>query len=479
MILILFNTVVESYWKCFNELNFMILKHNHDNDKHLINIKHFKCSRPLLIFLSKFNSSLYQPPKQLLIKDINHRFIYRNLWQKFINKYWQETIFISKPSLLSENYINKLKKSGLSVYTNNDYKNFLIDFSKALLNGKVQVSIDNSNMDTSIFIYANDIYLKYIWRKGLSFPFNNFIKTQQNRYKLPIANNKYIKYNSLPIFAIANQDNQLIMAESSERILSQKNNLSLFSNNFNLSLFKEMSSKKVYTGLLFINPEDASEYKEYIISQYYNSSRINNITSFVGQLNLYYQLLYASLSNTEFKLIPDLKEVSELIYKYRYYKNIFFSREQKYGKNYFKGQPIYIIKPISAVNKKTKEKHSLDYFYYINKNHKISKYQAIFLNYKTAIYAWDKFKIENCNYKLPKKPLLYVYNLEEFLKNYKKNDTNIIFVPSSDTYKFIKKNIQLKKINSINKILINNTLYLKNFITKAIWSLTSKHPTNW
>nr|QCI05636.1 hypothetical protein [Cryptopleura ramosa] len=461
MILILFNAVVENYCKRFDEFN-------------VINIKHFKYHRSILIFLSKITNSLSESNRPLLIKRNKYQLINRNLLQKLVNKYWQETIFISKPNVLSDNYINKLKTNGLSIYGSNDYKNFLLEFSKALLNGKVQVCMNNNVIDSSIFIYNNDIHFKYIWKKGFNVSSNYLLNKQKIVKKISLLSNTYIRNSILPIFAITNQYNQLVMFESADKRSLQKNNFSELS-----MFFNKIYSKKIYTGLLFINPEDASEYQEYISSKYNYSTRSNYIQAFIGQLNLYYKLVYSSIYNTEFRLIPDLKEVSELIYRYQYYKNIYFDQNQKYGKNYFQGQPLYSIKSILATNKNNKTKVLINYSYNIKNKYNINKYQAIFLNYKTALLAWNQFKEENSHYNLPNKPLLHISNLENFLNKHNKDDTNIIFVPSFDTYKFIKNHMKFKKTNNINKIFIRNTLSFKNFMTRALWSLTSRQPINW
>lgn len=474
MILILFNTVVENYCKRSNELNFMMLKLNNITDSNFINIKHFKYHKSILIFLSKINSSLYQSTKPLLIKRQKYKFMQRNLLQKFINKYWQETIFISKSNLLFDNYSNQLNINGLSIYSSNDYKNFLLKFSKALLNGQIQVSMKNNIRGASLLIYDNDIYCKYIWKKRFNLSFNHFSNKQKIRKNKLLLNNSSLKNSILPIFAITNQFNQLVMFESSNKIFLQKSNFNLLSN-----FFYNICFKKIYTGLLFINPEDAAEYKQYISSKYYDSTRSTYIKSFIGQLNLYYKLVYSAIYNTEFRLIPDLKEVSDLIYKYQYYKNTFFDKNQRYGKNYFQGQPVYIIKPVLSVNKNTKTKVVIYYSYKIKQNHNEKQYKAIFLNYRTAILAWNQFKENNSYYDLPNKPLLYISNLEDFLKINNKDNKNIMFVPSFDTYKFIKNHIKINNTNNIKKILSQNILYINNFIKRAMWSLTSRQPVNW
>lgn len=464
MILILFNTVIENYLKCLNELNFIIFKlnNNSNNNKHFIS-----------------NNSIHESSKPLFIQQTDYQFIHRNLFQKFINKYWQETIFISKSSLLSESYINKLKTTGLSIYKNNDYKNFLVELSKALLNGKLQISIDDNKTNSDLFKYDNHIYMKYIWRKGLNLSFTNLRHKQAKIDKLDIVSSNKITHHSLPIFAITNESNELIMAESSEEILFHKSFIALCLNWFKISLFQNVSDKKKYMGLLFINPEDANEYRQDILYKYSTSSRNSDIKYFIGYLKLYYQLLHASIYNTEFHLIPDLKEVSDLIYKYQHYSHLYFDKSQKYGKNHFQGQPIYLIKSVLAVNKNTQQKDLVNYSYNIKYDSNIQEYQAVFLNYKTALFGWNQFRELHLNYKLPTKPSLYISNLEEFLNNYKTSNKNIIFVPSSDTYQFITQHIKLNKTNKINQLFIQNISYIKNSMIRAMWSLTSRQPTNW
>nr|YP_009332742.1 hypothetical protein [Membranoptera weeksiae]AHZ94754.1 hypothetical protein [Membranoptera weeksiae] len=443
-----------------------------------------------LIFIAKSNKNLYVSSSKLLNlnKYVESKFISRNFWNKFINQYWQETIFISTTNTLSENYINKLKTNGLSIYKENDYKHFLFSFSKDLINGKIHVSLEKDynreEANIPLVIYKKNKYIKYIWRKGINWHIsclyfkylsikNKFLK------KIPLIDFTNINVNSLPIFTISNQNNKLIMAESADQILIEKHFLQLIYNWYNVISLKNIYLKKLYTGLLFINPEDALEYKDYITYKYLQSSQNNPLKFFIGQFNLYYKLLYSTASSKEFRLIPDLKEVSDFVYKYQYYKNIYCDKQQKYGKNYFQGQPIYIIEPlfIKNINKQKK----IDYFYTFKENNKIINYKAIFLNYETALIAWNKFKAEYSHYKLPKKPCIYVSNLENFIKIYNKTNKNFhfIFVPSPQTYNFIKSQKQFQDKSDLKHMLIDKSLYLKSLCQRFIWSLTSRQPINW
>nr|YP_009397199.1 hypothetical protein [Thuretia quercifolia]ARW66385.1 hypothetical protein [Thuretia quercifolia] len=491
--MILLHTILQNYYKHFNYLESLPFSCN-EKYKHK-NFNHFHKKKLILSFISNLDICSNKPSDTLLNSNFNYKFVSRSFWNKIINQYWKETIFISNSNSFSETYINKLKSSGLSVYNGRDYKNFLIAFSKALFNGQVQVlmnkDIDSYNNSVLYMNSNNNKYIKYVWKKGLNWHISCLyfhyisLKNKLLNDNLVFQSNK-IKANSLPIFAITNDYNQLIMAESSDQVSHNKNqNLFHSLHQFNgFFLSKRNNEKKIYTGLLFINPEDAFEYKEYIKSKNINSSRDHSLKFFIGQINLYRYLLNYSKNQSEFRLVPDLKEVSNLVNLYQYYKNINFDENQKYGKNHFQGQPIYIIKPFIIKNINTNKKSFINYSYNLKENHLSAEYEAIFLNYNTAICAWNKFKSNHSYYKLPNKPLIYVSNLENFLKkyqqNYKKNQ--FIFIPSSKTYHFVKDETMKKKYQQKyywQYFFSGKNVYIKTVLKRFIWSLTSRQPTNW
>nr|QCI04589.1 hypothetical protein [Apoglossum ruscifolium] len=482
--MILLHTIFENYCKHFNELDYTFFKSNARYKKNFINLSHLNQHKPIAI--SKLYNYIHKSSNKFLQNYSDYKFISRNFWNEFINQYWQETIFISNSNYLSESYINKLKNKNLSIYKKNDYKNFLSEFSRDLINGKIPIEF-NSNINSrqkvtsSLITYNNNTYVKFIWKKGINWyivglylKYLSIVKQILNPIK--ILNFKRIELNSLPIFAISNQYNQIIMSESADQLILQKDLWHSLYNWYNAFLVK-----KIYTGLLFINPKDALEYKEYIISKYLKANYSNNLKFFIGHLNFYYKLLYSSKKNTEFRLIPDLKEISDLLSKYQYYKNINFDKQQRYGNNYFQGQPIYIIKPILVKNKNTNKKDYINYFYNMPKRNAFIKCKAIFLNYDTAITAWNKFKLEHSYYKLPKKPFIHVSNLEYFLKisNDYDKDNYFVFIPSIQTYNFIKKDKQVKDMNLVKYFCINKSIYIKSLFKRIVWSLSSRQPVNW
>nr|YP_010619052.1 hypothetical protein orf479 [Pterosiphonia complanata]WAX03065.1 hypothetical protein orf479 [Pterosiphonia complanata] len=431
------------------------------------------------VMISKTDSSNQKVSYNLFNQEIkNNKLLSRNLWQKLINKYLQETIFISSVNTLSNSYIVKLKASGLSVYKSNEYKDFLYRFSKEILDRKVDVTINNlNNVNNLIPLQKNNIYLKYKWFKLFNFRKFTFFNGNQNLLNVFISKTSKLLNFSLPLFIVINSNKEIIVSESTDQ-------LSKFRIFFNICSYFTKSNKyqkNLYTGLLFVNPQDAIEYRDYIKTDF--SSYSNNIQVVPANMQIYYKLMGLKNSNIEFRLIPDLTEISNLVGKYKKYKNVSFHINQKYSHNSFQGQPVYLIESLYVRKKLSNYTKNLDYLYVIKKNRVNFKYQAVFLNYNTLMGAWRKFKQENIDYDLPYIPKVSVSNLESFIqeKNYKKNYSNIIFLPSLQTYNFIDKysNISLKHQQELKYWLLNKSIYLKTFVCRVFWSLTSRQPTNW
>ena len=405
----------------------------------------------------------------------------------FINKYWQETIFISKSNALSDKYISQLKSDGVPVY-GNQYKKFLFDFSKALVKGRISTYLNESE-NTAV---SHNTDIKYIWRKGLNLFSTDkkksiFLNQSKNRYldKSQVSLIKRLKNSKLPIFTITNNLNQIIVAEPADELIYRDSITDFLYQWYCNKFLYLIDTRPNYEGLFFVNSNDALEYKEYIKHKYTNYNLNNsqeklNIVS--SSLDTYYKLAYTSHARVKFHLVPDLEELGELIYNYQYYKNIKFHKKQKYGKFYFQGQPIYVIQSIYCKNKNSKMIDLVKYNYIINEGNKQEKYKTIFMNYDVALIAWKQFIDNHKQYKLPDKPQILVYNLEDFLKIEKNNiDTdksNILFVPSRESYKFIKLVKNQKKNSTIVYRAFSQFLYFKIVAKRLIWSLTSKQPIN-
>nr|QCI08666.1 hypothetical protein [Sphondylothamnion multifidum] len=476
----------ESYYKDFSPFHSIVDIKSSIQINRCISSKNFR-SR----FISKLilNKEILFVSKNLQSPTKNHKFMSRNFWQKFINKYWQETIYLSISSNESEIYINKLRSNGLSVYKANEYKHFLTEFNKALISGNILVSLNNVTSN-NIRLLNNKTYLKYIWHKKLYLSFS-YLRNLKNIFTISrhlASQRNKVTYNSLPLFNIINDSNRIIIAESGEQALLNNNLLILLIQHYKNIFLASPKNKKIYTSLFFVNAEDAKEYKRHIENKYLKSSRSNYLKLFISPLYFYYNLLNLSSQNIDFHIIPDLQEISNLVYKYQYYRNIIFFKDQKYGKNYFKGQPIYLIEPVTAKHKFLKEKKLINYSYTNNLKITLKNYKAAFLNYDTAKLAWKKFQEKYHDYILPSEPILQVYNLEDYLGLYisdssnisKKHqaDSNVILVPSLETYMFIRNNLIAKNKYMFKEALKGHLLFIKQLVKRIVWSLTSRQPIN-
>nr|YP_010170932.1 hypothetical protein K8K75_pgp134 [Chondria tumulosa]QSD57073.1 hypothetical protein [Chondria tumulosa] len=470
----LFNPVLDYCYKYDLSLNFR-LTDTRNSSKKFFNLIYLKYNKP-------FN--LVALNKQFIVNQLNQKFfktnqsksiIKRNFWQKLINKYWQETIFISSSNSILENYSNKLKSSGFSVYEGNDYKHFLVQFSKDLLDRKICISSDNLNYNNiSNLVTKKNFYVKYKWLKFYN-PKILLLKFQSSRFDNKNLYNLSDK--SLPIFVLINSNKQLVLAESSDQLCTRQ----MFLKFYNKLTHRSLIAKKLYTGLFFVNPHDAMEYQNYINTRYSNSTRNIKVKIVATTLDFYFNTLITSKNQIEFRLVPDLKEINNFIYRYRKYKNLVFDSSQKHGYNYFQGQPIYVIKPIQLrVNKNSKK---LQYFFsFLKEENNNRKYSTVFLNYQTAFNAWQAYKeVLNCN--LPTSPNLYVSNLETFVQtsNYIKNQDRFIFLPSLESFNFTKKYLKnnLSNSNNVSQSLQKQCLFLKGLLYRALWSLTTRQPNIW
>lgn len=444
-----------------------------------------------ILFLAKNNTKQVLNDNYLMHDKIGSQMFNKSFLGHFINKYWKETIFISLPDSSMQARIDQMRGNKLSLYSS-EYKNLLLAFSKALINRRIKVLIRaDQNL---MYIQRNKFYFEnkiseVIWKKGFNIVELKDIWTSIIwQIKLLLPNTKQIKAiklvnnKPLPLFAVLNDFNQIILAEPSNKMLASNTFIDYIFQVYKKIIVSKHNINDKYLALFFINPKDAMEYSESIY-QKYNSITSQSLKLFPTKLDLYYKLLNLNNRKTDFRLIPDLKEVNQLINKYQYYKNISFQAEQKYGRDFFQGQPIYRIKPIIAINKKSKQKFLLNYSYNILSNSKEVEYEAVFLNYNTALHAWLKFKKQMNNYNLPSKPKLDVYNLESFIKTFEPdkrfNQNKIIFIPSHESYRYIKSNIKLTSELNIFEKCVNKYVYIKVITQRILWSLTSRQPIKW
>nr|UAD85559.1 hypothetical protein [Gracilaria edulis] len=405
----------------------------------------------------------------------NQPFVTRTIVGRLINKYWQEKIFLSVRNIQSEKYINQLKLEGILIYKT-EQKKFLLDFSKALLSGRIETCLSSTKLTSS-----NKNYVSYIWRKGFNFSVpKSFSLFSPNILLLSKKQASFLKIlyqQPFPIFTVTNNLNQIILADSSENTKSNLKTADRIYKWYYTNFIIDRKVPSIYYGLFFINPSDAQEYINYIKKLYNFSDTQNQLNIFSSSLSAYYKLTHINLQSIQIRLIPDIEELGKLIYKYKYYQNIQFHKNQKHSRNSFQGQPIYTIQPFFAYNKKLKKIKLLNYTYN-NKND-----QIVFTNYSTLLKAWQKFKCQNSDYRLLNRPKVLVYNLEDLISTYDFNDKiqkkNIFFIPSKESYEFIKNHKYIGNNHKIKQIFSNKLLDFQSMVQRLIWSFTSRQPVRW
>nr|AYR06311.1 hypothetical protein [Renouxia sp.] len=434
-----------------------------------INNRHFICFATNLDLTGKSVEEL-----------ANTQLVPNNFFRNFFNSCWQQEVFLSAPTAISEKYASRLKSQNI-VSGKTYQKHFIHQFGKALITGRISASITKSSSDTSLLSISPCV--KYIWRKGINIKIPTNFKSIISNITNNIGQNKASKHflsklnlHKLPLFVLINDFGQMIITEPPDELNFNKTIPDLLYHWYDNSILHQSSNKPVYEGWFFVNSQEAEEYCEYVKQRYPLSQSYKNLRVFASNLETFYKLSRKGYKKVHFHLVPDLSEVGKLVTKYKNYNNIKFSEKQNRGKDYFQGQPIYLIQ--DGYDKD--ENEPIKYYYRSSQYGKTTQYQAIFTNYQTAIKAWKVFIKHTPYHKLSGKPNLIVYNLEDFLKDQENIISStrypFLFVPSENVYRFIKVD---PSHNTKNMLLSMGISYTKLWIQRIFWSLTSRQPYNW
>ena len=177
----------------------------------------------------------------------------------------------------------------------------------------------------------NNTYTKYIWKKGFNFSWpskNSYFVSLFTKKFVSNSSNRLIKnlsINRLPVFTVMNNLNQIILSESSNEILVSRSFIDCLYNMYSKYFLSNGTNQIKYQALFFINPNDAKEYSQYI--KYKNSFIKNNslVKLFVTRLDIYYNLMKFRMKYVDFRLIPDLEELGNLVSNYQYYNCLLYT----------------------------------------------------------------------------------------------------------------------------------------------------------
>lgn len=385
----------------------------------------------------------------------DQKLVYPNLFRRFVNKFWQQTIILSVPTKVSEKYIAELNSLNLVKHKVNQ-KKFLSQFSKSLIKGSIE-----SSLSSHLSYDQMPSPLIYVWKKVFNLKKminSNLLGLSTSGKSLSEVKRQLegsLRVNNLPLFIITNHLGQMVISEPPELSNVSKGTINVSSKDFSLVPCPE--------GWFFINFQDAEEYLQHIKKQYKISGTSDKLRVFICNLETFYKLSRNSRYKVNFRLVPDLHEIGQLVNQYSTYRNVEFSKDQKYGKDYFQGQPVYLVKDTHP-----------DYYLGITLGKTQIKYKPVFTNYDTAIHSWNNFVKKQKYYRVSKYPELIVYNLEDFLHKQisdpSQNQLPFVLVPSKSSYKFTKTS-QLRKPQPI---AFTYFAYLKLWTKRIFWSLTSR-----
>lgn len=415
--------------------------------------------------LNRFSSK--NPPLAYILKDIDcfsgnkaslamQKMKKKTLGSNLLDDVWSQDIFLSSNSKLVNKYTAQI--NSLKVHKDqNSNKSLVLQFSKCLFNGSIQVT-STSNIERS----KNSLdSIQYSWAKSLKLKYvqlNNLFNLNDKKQKHLSKNfQTRLNLNKLPLFVVSNHLGQMVISEPPTDLTIAKH-------------FRSYSSKgdhygNTYYGFFFTSYKDAQEYMKHIKKAFPLNSQ--GLKVFTCSFNTYYNSVNNFDNNICFKLIPDLIEISELIKKYRYHQHISFHEQQVASRNHFKGQPLYLIQSgNSSVTANFPNMSS-------------QSYNLLTLNYKEAVEVFHKFT-NNQLIKKKKKLNIVVYNLEDFIQCQLKlehdNSSSFLILPSKSSYLFTKHNqvTQTPQLLSIDYLNILSSISL--WSKRIFWSLTSKQP---
>ena len=279
------------------------------------------------------------------------------------------------------------------------------------------------------------------------------------------------KLKQIPVYTIINKQNEIVTA--STRDCKSANSLQWIQNKYNEVFFWEYDEGSVSINLFFMNREDAASYLHEICKKEPKEAENLGIKIKTIGLDVFYKLNRTAAPKTQSRLVGDLKEIDLILTEYSSESTCTMHPKQKYSKDWFQGNPIYILKFHKNLRDKTIDQYSFQDSY---------EKKLIFFSKEDAIKAWKVFLIKKSQLFLNTRPSIEIYNLENFLldiENTPKNSLELTFVPPYKSYLDLKSQNNNKlsiKQNLSEEYLYKIKLQLKSlqrFYKGVIWLFTS------
>jgi len=300
------------------------------------------------------------------------------------------------------------------------------------------------------FLYKNKnkiIQLNLDDKKNIAKEKINIFNSNRRNPDFPTAQQKAIlaELRKVPVYTVVNGNNEIILASPRQEI-SQSSIQWLYNQYYNWFIWKE-DEGPVTVGLFFSNKEDAESYLHEICLRDPRGAQNLGVSVKSTGLDTFYYLNRTSSPRVQVRMISNLKEL-----------DFFVNPKQKYGQNWFKGTPIYILRTDNINTKK-----------------------LIFFSTRDVEKALEGLK--NSDTKLNIKEItIEIYNLENYLLDLEKSSSDLIqkvnFFPP---YPLFEKNdvhvedfkIEPLENKKIKRIINEKVKSVQRFCKGVIWLVTS------
>ena len=311
------------------------------------------------------------------------------------------------------------------------------------------------------FLYKNKnkiIQLNLDDKKNIAKEKINIFNSNRRNPDFPTAQQKAIlaELRKVPVYTVVNGNNEIILAPPRQEI-SQSSIQWLYNQYYNWFIWKE-DEGPVTVGLFFSNKEDAESYLHEICLRDPRGAQNLGVSVKSTGLDTFYYLNRTSSPRVQVRMISNLKELDLLITTNIKKKLSFVNPKQKYGQNWFKGTPIYILRTDNINTKK-----------------------LIFFSTRDVEKALEGLK--NSDTKLNIKEItIEIYNLENYLLDLEKSSSDLIqkvnFFPP---YPLFEKNdvhvedfkIEPLENKKIKRIINEKVKSVQRFCKGVIWLVTS------
>ena len=311
------------------------------------------------------------------------------------------------------------------------------------------------------FLYKNKnkiIQLNLDDKKNITKEKINIFNSNRRNPDFPTAQQKAIlaELRKVPVYTVVNGNNEIILASPRQEI-SQSSIQWLYNQYYNWFIWKE-DEGPVTVGLFFSNKEDAESYLHEICLRDPRGAQNLGVSVKSTGLDTFYYLNRTSSPRVQVRMISNLKELDLLITTNIKKKLSFVNPKQKYGQNWFKGTPIYILRTDNISNKK-----------------------LIFFSNRDVEKALEGLKKSDRKINI-KQPTIEIYNLENYLLDLEKSSNDSIqkvkFFPAYPSFERNDENIEDFKIElledkKIKKMVNEKVKSLQRFCKGVIWLVTS------